>query len=95
MNLPNGRSFVNIPAAQFKIFVLHIYVHETGGHWVPGGESCRTASGPEGSSAKANLSGAQDYLVTIGSMHTNKRIQSVLAENCTRKLINVLKKPGD
>jgi hypothetical protein len=52
-------------------------VHETGGDWVPGGESCRTASGPEGSSAKANLSGAQDYLVAIGSMHikTAKKVK--------------------
>ncbi len=55
----------------FKILCRHICVHETGGHWVPGGESCRTASGPEGSSAKTNLSGAQDYLVTTGSMNIN------------------------
>ena len=43
-------------------------VHETDGNWVPGGEDRRTASGPEGSSAKANSLGAQDNLVVIGSM---------------------------
>lgn len=42
----------------------------TGDGWVPGGEGRRTASGPEGSSAKANPSGAQDYLVVAGSLGT-------------------------
>ncbi len=42
--------------------------HKTGEDWVPGGESRRTASDPEGSSAKAFLLGVQDYLVIIGSM---------------------------
>ncbi len=40
----------------------------TGDHWGPGGGGRRTASGPEGSSAKANPPGAQDYLVVVGFM---------------------------
>lgn len=40
----------------------------TGDHWGPGGGGRRTASGPEGSSAKAYSSGAQDHLVIAGLM---------------------------
>jgi len=43
------------------------YARKTGDDWVPGGGSRRTVSGPEGSSTKASLSGAQDHLVVIGS----------------------------
>lgn len=43
-------------------------IYETGDDWVPGGGSRRTVSGPEGSSTKACLLGAQDHLVVTGSM---------------------------
>ena len=69
-NLPFLNSFVTILVANFTT-----YGYETGGHWVPGSESCRTASGPEGSSAKASLSGAQDYLVAIGSMPVSNGVK--------------------
>jgi hypothetical protein len=44
------------------------FAHDTGDDWVPGGEGRRTASGPEGSSAKAFPSGDQDHLVVVGIM---------------------------
>lgn len=64
----------NLPFDRIPDANLIRYARKTGDDWVPGGESRRTVSGPEGSSTKASLSGAQDHLVVIGSTSVSKII---------------------